>query len=92
MFGDNYIAGIWQYYLASELIWFVEPNNIGMSNYELAERLVNYRGPCFSWVSIDGAITPSLHSDKGIYLRLKLSTSTILQTILLLLINKYKIL
>ena len=69
--GDDYVAGMWRRYLASELIWFVEPNNVGKSNYELARRPVSYRAPSFSWASVDGAVTPGLPSDKGILLEIE---------------------
>ena len=57
--------------LASELIWFVEPNNVGKLNHKLAGRPTCYRAPSFSWASIDGVITPGLPSDKGILLEIE---------------------
>ena len=69
--GDDYVAGMWRRYLASELIWFVEPNSVGKLNHELAGRPASYRAPSFSWASVDGVITPGLPSDKGILLEIE---------------------
>ncbi|KAF2419879.1 HET-domain-containing protein, partial [Tothia fuscella] len=48
----RYIAGMWEKYLPSQLLWYVEPvYDNGLLSYP--SRRPAYRAPSFSWASID---------------------------------------
>lgn len=64
MLQDEYIAGMWRRYLASELLWRVEDQS--QSDYEPAKRSTQYRAPTFSWASVDGVITPGPPSEQDL--------------------------
>ena len=69
--GDDYVVGMWRRYLASELVWFVVPNDFGKLNHELAGPPVSYRAPSFSWTSVDGVIAPGIPYAKEILLEIE---------------------
>lgn len=54
----EYVAGLWEPFLASELLWKIEPvfhgsgSGNGTFSYP-AKRPVEYRAPTFSWASVD---------------------------------------
>jgi hypothetical protein len=51
--GGLYVAGMWEKYLASQLLWRVDPiyENGQLSNP--SQRPTSYRAPSFSWVAVD---------------------------------------
>ncbi|KAH8666965.1 heterokaryon incompatibility protein-domain-containing protein [Xylariales sp. PMI_506] len=53
--GCDYVAGLWDKYLASQLLWRVEPlfHHISRSFSHPSTRPDEYRAPSFSWASID---------------------------------------
>ncbi|CZR63271.1 uncharacterized protein PAC_13168 [Phialocephala subalpina] len=50
---DNYLAGMWQRYLASQLLWYVDPVFEDGRFYYMSERPTFYRAPSWSWAAID---------------------------------------
>ncbi len=61
---DDYVAGMWSRYLASQLLWHVD--GCRQINNEPSRRPQEYRAPSFSWASVDGVISTSTITDKGI--------------------------
>lgn len=53
---DEYIAGMWKEFFASQLVWRVDQGR--QSNGKPSVRPTAYRAPSFSWLSVDGVITP----------------------------------
>lgn len=64
LLNDTYIAGMWQKYLASELLWYVE--GAKQSDGTPSVRPRPYRAPSFSWTSIDARVTPGHSTDEGL--------------------------
>lgn len=67
---DTYLAGMWRKYLASQLLWYVDPVFEDGRFYYLSERPKFYRAPSFSWAAVDaphgvkcGEITDILYGD-----------------------------
>ncbi|KIW76494.1 hypothetical protein Z517_11240 [Fonsecaea pedrosoi CBS 271.37] len=67
---DQYLAGMWQNYLASQLLWYV---NDGEEEGKTAQPLPDtrprqYRAPTFSWASVETSrgVTFPETTDKGI--------------------------
>jgi hypothetical protein len=51
--GQTYVAGLWREYIASQLLWRVEPVfESGLFSYP-SKRSKDYRAPSFSWAAID---------------------------------------
>ncbi|RDL34348.1 uncharacterized protein BP5553_07476 [Venustampulla echinocandica] len=51
--GETYVAGLWKEYLASQLLWRVDPvYENGVFNYP-SKRPELYRAPSFSWAAVD---------------------------------------
>ena len=48
---NSYVAGLWKEYMATELLWYVNPGCV-------SSRQQKYRAPSFSWASVDGAVIP----------------------------------
>ncbi|KAI4139242.1 MAG: hypothetical protein L6R39_006398 [Caloplaca ligustica] len=48
---DGYIAGLWKEHMATELLWYVDIDTMGI-------RQKQYHAPSFSWASVDGAVVP----------------------------------
>jgi hypothetical protein len=61
---DEYVAGMWRGYLASQLLWNVD--DCKQINNEPSQRPREYRAPSFSWASVDGMISPADITDKGV--------------------------
>jgi hypothetical protein len=66
---DEYIAGMWRQYLASQLLWRVD--ECRQINHEPSQRAKEYRAPSFSWASIDGMINPADITDKGMLIEVQ---------------------
>jgi len=51
----EYVAGLWRKYLASQLLWKVDPvyRHVDSTFQNLGERPERYRAPSFSWASLD---------------------------------------
>lgn len=54
---DEYITGMWRRSLPWEVTWHVDRPDVQTG--DPSRRALEYRGPSFSWVSIDGPISPS---------------------------------
>jgi Heterokaryon incompatibility protein (HET) len=63
--GDNYVAGLWECTIASDLLWRVSSVPI--------ERPTGFRAPSWSWASVTGSISYSFVTKE----RLKLFTSSL---------------
>jgi hypothetical protein len=50
---DTYLAGMWRKYLASQLLWYVDPVFEDGRFYYLSQRPKFYRAPSFSWAAVD---------------------------------------
>lgn len=50
---DDYLAGMWKKYLASQLLWYVDPVFEDGRFYYFSQRPKFYRAPSFSWAAID---------------------------------------
>lgn len=51
----RYVAGLWEIHLPSSLLWKAVP--VGDRAYSPCTRATIYRGPSWSWVSLDGKVT-----------------------------------
>jgi hypothetical protein len=77
MIRDNYIAGMWEKYLASQLLWYVEPKRDKDRYLYPSTRQEHYRAPTFSWASVDaekdggGGITYGETTDRDLLIRVK---------------------
>jgi hypothetical protein len=51
----QYVAGLWELHLASQLLWYVEPTfrHVDGSFEHLTMSPLGYRAPYFSWAAID---------------------------------------
>jgi len=50
-----YVAGLWEKYLASQLLWRVEPLYVNKKFEYNSERSTIYRAPTFSWAAINAS-------------------------------------
>jgi hypothetical protein len=50
---DTYLAGMWSKYLASQLLWYVDPVYEDGRFYYRSERPKFFRAPTFSWAAVD---------------------------------------
>lgn len=53
----DYIAGLWNLHLASQLTWTVEGDPPSQCDGSPAKRPEKWRAPSFSWMSVDGVIS-----------------------------------
>ena len=60
---DEYVAGMWARFLASDLLWHVA-NSLNLEDVP-ASRPQVYRAPTWSWASIDGIIDHGSITDEG---------------------------
>lgn len=82
--GDTYLAGMWQNYLASQLLWNVNDGNGKDSQPFEKTRLEgeDYRAPSFSWASIEtprGVTFPDT-TDQGLLIRVLVVRLTYLRS------------
>jgi len=56
VFGDRYLAGLWQSFLPGLLLWHVADRNRDYTRPILLPRPSHYRAPSWSWASIDGKV------------------------------------
>ena len=54
--GSDYLVGVWRLDLPYGLLWYVQEGS-------RAKSFSGYRGPSWSWVSIDGPVNDSLRAD-----------------------------
>lgn len=52
---NNYLAGLWSDSIGYDLLWRVE--TISLNTPEKGARSLDYRGPTWSWVSVDSPVT-----------------------------------
>jgi hypothetical protein len=70
---DQYIAGMWQKYIASQLLWYVNEGT-GKNRQPLENtRPAEYRAPSFSWASVETArgITFAETTDTGLLIQVE---------------------
>ena len=65
-FQDTYIAGLWRRCLPSQLLWHV--NKLRQSNGQPSVRPNPYRAPTWSWLSVDGEISPGSCHRQGLFI------------------------
>ena len=53
---DQYLAGLWRKFIVDELCWSATVQNRGLQ--EQPFRPTKYRAPSWSWISVEGQITP----------------------------------
>lgn len=53
----EYIAGLWNAYLASQLTWTVQGDPPSQCDGSPAKRAEKWRAPSFSWMAVDGVIS-----------------------------------
>jgi hypothetical protein len=56
---NEYVAGLWKQYMATEMLWYVDVGTI-------SRRQVTYRAPSFSWASVDGAVVPGVWQGENV--------------------------
>lgn len=74
---DEYVAGMWRRYLASQLSWYVD--DCQQATGQLAIRPQAYRAPSFSWASLEAAVILPDYTDEDIIieiLEVKLCSTT----------------
>lgn len=62
----DYIAGLWNIHLASQLTWTVKGDCPSQCDGSPAKRPEKWRAPPFSWMSVDGVINPPNPRSNGL--------------------------
>lgn len=62
----DYIAGLWNVHLTSQLTWRVKGDRPQQCDESPAKRPDKWRSPSFSWMAVDGMISPANSRSKGL--------------------------